>query len=281
MFNELGFSKFDINSMIIDPNGDYINPRIALISKSGGGKSFLIRDILYHMRDIPCGTVIAPTCKMNKFYDPFLGGSYIHYEYKEEIIPKVMERQTKMLAKNERRIKQNKKPIDPRCFLVMDDCMSSKDKWLRDPCILSIFNEGRHYQITYLLSMQYCKGIPPELRSNFDYIFMLAEDIVENRKKLYQDYAGIFPDKNLFEKSFSAITNNYGCMVINNRIKNSNNLKDRVFWYKAEFKDNFQLGSERFIKFNKDNYDPEYEKKNFFDLTNYNKKTHVNIKLIK
>jgi hypothetical protein len=71
MFNELGFSKFDITSMVIDQNGEYINPRIALISKSGGGKSYLIRDILYHMRDIP----------------------------------KVMERQTKMLAKNERRIK--------------------------------------------------------------------------------------------------------------------------------------------------------------------------------
>jgi hypothetical protein len=68
---------------------------------------------------------------------------------------------------------------------------------------------------------------------------MLAEDIVENRKKLYQDYAGIFPDKNLFEKAFAAITNNYGCMVINNRIKSSNNLKDRVFWYRADFKDNF------------------------------------------
>ena len=33
--------------------------------------------------------------------------------------------------------------------------------------------------------MQYAVGIPPEMRSNFDYIFLLAEDTINNRKKLF------------------------------------------------------------------------------------------------
>ena len=32
--------------------------------------------------------------------------------------------------------------------------------------------------------MQYAVGIPPEMRSNFDYIFLLAEDFISNRKRL-------------------------------------------------------------------------------------------------
>jgi len=90
--NELGFNEFDMKSLIYDKEGNFVNPRILLIGKSGSGKSYVIRDILYHIQDIPCGTVIAPTCKMNKFYDPFIGKSYIHYEYKDEIIPTILDR---------------------------------------------------------------------------------------------------------------------------------------------------------------------------------------------
>ena len=281
--NELGFNEFKIEWMIYDNNGKFINPKIGIIGKSGCGKSFIIRDIMYHLKEIPCGTVIAPTCKMNKFYDSFIGKSYIYYEYLDTIIPSIMDRQIKILAKNENRITNNKKPIDPRCFLIMDDCMSSKDKWMKDPLILSIFNEGRHYQMTYILSMQYCRSLHPEMRSNFDYIFLCAEDIVDNRKRLYQDYAGIFPDLKLFLKAFMEITKDYGIMVINNRIKNSNDLKDRVFWYRAVNRENeiFKVGSKKYIDYNEQVYDCNYDKRSFFDISTYDKKTNINIKLLR
>ena len=60
--------------------------------------------------------------------------------------------------------------------------MSSKHLWLKDPNMLAIFNEGRHYQLTFILSMQYSLGIQPELRSNFDFVFLLGEDFINNRK---------------------------------------------------------------------------------------------------
>ena len=129
----LQLNKFDMNWLVRDENGNYMNPRIAIIAKSGSGKSWIIREILHHIRDIPCGIVIAPTDKMNGFYNDFFPLSFIYHEYNENIIPKVLIRQRKILEKNKNRVKKTKKKIDPRSFLIMDDCMSSKHLWLKDP----------------------------------------------------------------------------------------------------------------------------------------------------
>ena len=68
-----------------------------MIAPSGSGKSWIVSNILCEMKDIPCGTVIAPTDKMNKFYDEFIPSSFIHHEYKPEIIPKILGRHKESL----------------------------------------------------------------------------------------------------------------------------------------------------------------------------------------
>jgi len=255
----LELKQFDMNNLLYDEHGDFKNPRIAMIAKSGSGKSWVVRDILKHIKRIPCGTIIAPTDKMNKFYDDFFPSSFIFHQYKENIIPRVLLRQRRILEKNQKRKKKGKKPVDPRCVLVMDDCMSSKHLWLKDPNVLTVFNEGRHYQLTFILTMQYCLGIQPELRSNFDYIFMLGEDFVNNRKKLYEHYAGMFPSRDIFEQVFMQVTDDYGCMVIDNRLR-STDITKKVFWYKAKKTSTFEIGSKEFNRFHRKNYDPNYNK---------------------
>ena len=105
--------------------------------------------------------------------------------------------------------------------------------------------------------MQFSLGIPPELRSNFDYIFLLAEDFISNRKRLYEHYAGMFPSFDIFTQVFNDITEDFGCMVINNRI-HSKNITDKVFWYKAKPVPDFKLGSSKFNNFHKQSYDKEW-----------------------
>ena len=61
----LKLQEFDIKTLIKDNDGTYIHPRIVMIAPSGSGKSWIVRNILYEMRDIPCGVVLAPTDKMN------------------------------------------------------------------------------------------------------------------------------------------------------------------------------------------------------------------------
>jgi hypothetical protein len=57
-------------------------------------------------------------------------------------------------------------------------------------------------------------------------------------------------------------TENYECLVINNNSK-SNQLYDQIFWYKAEQRPNFRLGSNEFWEISKgmasDDEDEQYD----------------------
>ena len=66
------------------------------IGKRETGKSFLVKDLLYHHRDLPVGTVISGTEAANKFYGDIVPSLFIHDEYSPEIINNVLKRQ-KML----------------------------------------------------------------------------------------------------------------------------------------------------------------------------------------
>lgn len=260
----LSLGEFDPKQLIYNEKGESINPRIAIIAKSGSGKSVVIRALMheFYKAGIPAGTVIAPTDRMTKFYQDFAPRSFIYHDYDGSIIARFMKRQSMMIEKNNERIKKGKKGKDVRAYLIMDDCMSTKHLWLKDPLILSIFNEGRHYQIApFILTMQYSIGIQPELRQNFDFVFMLGEDIMSSKKKLYEHYAGIFPKFELFDQVFSQVTDNYGCLVLNNRLRSSD-IKKKVFWYKANEKlPKFMLGCKKVLKYDYKNYDENHEKK--------------------
>ena len=80
--------------------------------------------------------------------------------------------------------------------------------------------------------MQYALGIPPNLRTNIDYVFILRENFVSKRKRLYEHYAGMFPNFEMFCQVMDQCTENYECLVINNNAK-SNKLEDQIFWYKC------------------------------------------------
>ena len=253
---------------------------IAMIASRGSGKSYLTREILFHKRDIPVASIISRTEKLNKFYGDFVPDIYIHETYEPQILSNIFIRQAKLSEDNDKRKKNGKKLKDDRLILCMDDCLSSKGKWVKDENILELFFNGRHYHVSFILTMQYSIGIPPEMRSNFDYIFLLSEDIISNRKRLFDHYAGMFPSFDIFQQVFSEVTDNYGCLVINNRIQ-CKNLTDKVFWYKAKNIPSFTLGSRKFKRYHKRYYDTEWNKRlPLFDPSMMLSKRKNNIKLI-
>jgi hypothetical protein len=238
------------------------NPAIVMIAKRASGKSWVSRSILKHFKNIPVGIVIAPTEKMSTppFYSEFIPDTYIHYEYKSEIIEKLIYRQDKMIEKQQEREKEGK-IIDPRAFILMDDCLSKKGSWMKDQPIMELLFNGRHYRLMYLLTMQFPLGITPELRCNFDYIFLLSEDFYSNLKRLYDHYAGMFPTFDSFRQVFKELTADFGAMVIVNRGSRSNFL-DKIFWFKAKNDPIGTIGCDQFIDYHNNNYDNEWKKRN-------------------
>jgi hypothetical protein len=262
-----GTDRLPINEFKLDSMCE--NPSIVMIAKRGSGKSVVCKAILNHFRHIPAGLIIAPTDRMNCFYGNFFPESYIHYDYRSDIIEKLLYRQDMMIEK------KKKKNIDSRAFIVMDDCLSKRGSWMKDQPITELLFNGRHYEIMYILTMQYPLGITPELRGNFDYIFLLAEDFVSNLKRIYDHYAGMFPDFNSFRQTFSQLTSDFGCMVITNRGARKTFL-EKVYWYRAPniLENNIPVGCKQFNSFHQNNYDPDWRsKRKLFDINDYcNKK---------
>jgi hypothetical protein len=96
-------------------------------------------------------------------------------------------------------------------------------------------------------------GIPPDLRTNIDYTFILKNNNANDREKLYKHYAGMFPTREIFEHVLDSCTEDYNCLVIDNTSQ-SNKLEDQIFFYKAGSHENIRLCSERLWAINREKY---------------------------
>jgi len=219
--NRIQIKSFDLK-LFVD------NPAIVIVAKRGSGKSWIVRDILHHLykaKQIDECCVINPTDKMSGFYTDFTEQIYHQYD------PTIMQNILNLQIERIRNKKINGEPIK-KVMVVMDDCMGQKGTWVRDNGTREILFNGRHYGISYILTMQFPLGITPELRSNFDYIFLLAEDYISNLKRVYDHYAGMFPSFDSFRQIFGQLTGDYGSMVIVNRGVRKG-LFEKIHHYKA------------------------------------------------
>ena len=124
--------------------------------------------------------------------------------------------------------------------------------------------------------MQYALGIPPNLRTNIDYVFILRENYVSNRKRLYENYAGMFPSFEVFCQVMDQCTENYECLVVHNNAK-SNKLEDQVYWYKADAHDDFKIGAPEFWQHHSNNFNDGYDSDEEFQI-NKRKGPIINVK---
>jgi hypothetical protein len=268
----LQLKKFNMASI---PDGSII----VMIGKRNTGKSFLMKDMLYYKQDTPVGTVISGTEASNGFFSTIVPPLFIHNEYNESIIERVLQRQKKVLTKmNEEIATTGQSNIDPRAFLILDDCLYC-NSWTRSKQMRYVFTNGRHVKLTFCLSLQYSRGMPPLMRGNTDFVFLLRESNMSNRKRLYEDFAGCFPTFDTFCSVMDACTENYECLVIHNLAK-SNRLEDQVFWYKADSHNDFRIGSSVFWQFHENNYAEEKEDESF-DVTSMSKKKGINLQVEK
>ena len=254
----LELKKFNMNSIEFNPDENK-GPVIVLIGRRDTGKSYLVRDLLYYHQDIPIGTVISGTEAGNGFYSNHVPKLFIHDEYNSNIIENILKRQRTVLKQVKKEMEAyNKSKIDPRAFVILDDCLYDAS-WTKDKMMRLLFMNGRHWKIMLVITMQYPLGIPPNLRTNIDYVFILREPYIANRKRIYENYAGMFPTFESFCQVMDQCTENYECLVINNNAK-SNKLHDQIFWYKANPQGDFKLGSKEFWEISKNiNSDDEDE----------------------
>ena len=229
---KLKLRKFDISKVRDDAV-------IIMLGKRNTGKSFLCKDLLSYHSDVPTGLVISGTESSNRFYSDIFPPLFIYDEYKPDIVSNIVARQKKVIKKN--MAARAGQEVDPRMVFIMDDCLYD-DSWVRDVNIRSIFMNGRHMKIMFIFTMQYPLGVPPVLRANIDYVFILREQIVSNRKRIYDNYCGMLPSFDIFCTVLDNTTENYECLVVDNTSR-SNKIEDQIFFYRAEEAPPFTIGS--------------------------------------
>ena len=133
---------------------------VVLIGKRDTGKSFLCKDIMSHHTNIPAGQVISGTEAANEFYSKMVPKLFIYEEYEPGIIERLLKRQRMMLDRCKESIN-----TDPRAFLILDDCLYD-NSWTKDKNVRSLFMNGRHFKILFMITMFNLLGAAVELRLN-------------------------------------------------------------------------------------------------------------------
>ena len=200
---------------------------ILIVAKRGTGKSFIMKNLIYHLQNISGGAIIAPTDRMNSFYKFFFPDLYIHYEYSEILIKDILDRQCDI---NKGLISKRISNFNPSSLLVLDNCIRHLSKSSNYPYLKEIFTKNKEYKMTNILTRQ-TPNLPFNIK--FDYVFLLAEDSKENRIKLHNRYVYPYLTFEEFEPLFKSLTQDFGAMVIDNSHALLN-IENTIYRFKAE-----------------------------------------------
>jgi len=250
--NELHIRELDLD--MINPTMSHIESKkkskgffVTVIGKRGTGKSWIIRALAYAKRNIiPTALAFNGTDGATSFYSQFIPQSFVYNVLDTEKLKGLIKRQQIAL----------KYIQNPWSLLILDDCFD-EPKIFNDKVVTNLYKNGRHYNLLCIVGMQYALDIKPGLRTNIDGVFILRDPNMQNRKKIYENYAGVIPDFSLFCAIMDQVTNDHTALYIHNAT-NSNDWRDCIFWFKATEVD-FRFGSADFWKFHAQRYNDDYQ----------------------
>jgi hypothetical protein len=200
---------------------------ILVVGKKGTGKTTALLDICYRKRAIPDGTVFSGTADSNDSFNGIAPESFIFNGWQPDIVRRIIARQKRI-----NRARKRKGLPKKFTFIIVDDC-AYDDSFCKDKQLREIFMNGRWLGIFFIFSMQWMLGIPPALRGQVDWVFVMAERIPKHRDRLFDSFCGHIGNRKAFDAVMNKVTDDFGCLVVKNT-GSSNSIQDCFFWYKAK-----------------------------------------------
>jgi len=193
-----------------------------LVGKRNTGKSVLTKDLIFHLQDmVDLAVCISPTESANEGFRRVVPPSFIFQGPDEEHLERLMEFQRKQ--------KQRGKP--KQMLLIIDDA-AWKRSYFESNAFKKLCFNGRHWNMTVIVTLQYCKSIPPAIRSQADLVMQLNEKQLSSRRAFHDNFCGMTS----FEEMCAIMdktTVGFEALVVWNRSR-SNNLDETLFWYCAD-----------------------------------------------
>lgn len=234
-------------------NIKYFDPRkikpgsvVLIIGRRGSGKSTVAEDILSFHRDCSRGVCVSATERSNGFWNKHIPQCFIHYTYSDSL--------PRQLFRQQQKIKKETGEMPP-VFAIFDDLLFDRS-FARSKQIRKILMNGRHSNIFTIITAQYLMDIGPDLRANVDFVFVLRENIKSNREKIYQYFAGVFPDYQSFEDVMMACTKDNEALVLDQNSL-SYEIGDCVYFYKATPNVRYRMCDKRYWEFSVENQESD------------------------
>jgi hypothetical protein len=197
---------FDIDNFNLEDLklGNVIN----IVGKRKSGKSTLIKKILdlHDENFIKNSIIVSPRDILNNTLKEY-SKAHIHYKYKKEILHNV-----------------NTEPG----AIIFDDCLSATQDWINNDILMSLLDNAKTYNKIIITTFHIPLELTPEIRANYDYVFLLNEDFYANQAKLYEYYAGFLPNYGMFRYYLEKFTENYGAFVVKQK-EISQQITDKIF----------------------------------------------------
>jgi len=218
---DIALSKLDLNKV-------YDFSVIFVFGGKASGKSWFIKDLLWHKQCIPHGTIIADN--HSDFYNNFIPNITVHneYTYNSNILAECIKRQSDLRTQfQETRIRS-----DRRTFVVLDMCLHDS-KWVHDRCVKPLIFLSQTFELLPIVALENARQIPPILYANFDYVFVFRIDDITERMRIYQRCSvRCIITFDVFCQLLDKYTTDYGCLVIYVGSR-SKTIENCLFWYKA------------------------------------------------
>jgi hypothetical protein len=205
---------------------------IMFVGRSGSGKTFAMRDIIYSKRHFDTALGIFGSEDTSADFRGILPDLFIHDKWDEKIMEEIYNKQERDV-----RLGRAKKLL-----LIVDDMMHSKNLLKSSKTMQRIFFSGRHARILLLLTMQYCKSMPPDLRQQVGFTFLTYEKLIGNRKRIFDTFNNVFDSFTEFDGVMKAITPDFTILVLSNVFNTSDDISKNVFWYKAKQRKAYKIG---------------------------------------
>lgn len=225
--------KLDLNKL----RHDFV---MTVLGGRNRGKSFLMRNLLYHFRKIPFAVACSGTEHVAPFFRKFMPESMIHKDFDCKLIDQIFNFQDTTLMRSEKPF-----AINESFALIVDDCGFDSKRWKKDIRFQELCMNGRHRNICLMLGLQTPMAISPEIREQMDAIFLFAPPNDNASKKYYEHYASVIPNYKLFVEIVDKVCKEHRCLVIL-QSQDAQKWQDKVFYYKAEDPGNFKIGCPTF-----------------------------------
>lgn len=244
--------EFDLNNMHpIDTNDLKSASKIVVIGKPKTGKSTLIENImLYKSHICPIAQIASGTEQENGFYKRISTDTTIFDKFDMKCTENFIKRQ-----------KIARQYLPNPWALKIDDDVTDDPTVMKKPLMQGMFKRGRHWNMIYILALQYPMDIPTAIRSCVDYVFILSTNILSDRKRIYENLPfGSLVSFQDFCDILDGVTEDHTALVLDNMVE-SNKIEDRLFYFKADptkVPKDWKFGSQDAWDCHEERMDPNY-----------------------